>query len=261
MRLSKQYFIFLPFSFNLFSSLTLSLGPDASYRSLREIIVSEGKSTEQGWLFGLQARLDFSKSWAPCAGVYLRWAEGRSAFDGTVHNRLLNQFAAFASHTENTYMEGAAKIGYWLGASSFQICPFGSIGWQGWMRSFQNQTFGYDEWEHWGYLGLGARGRCNIGDHWTLELSFEAMQTKLGDIQIRGLYSWPIILSLDNTWQLEAELPVSYSYFPYKISWVGYVRYLPIGKSETQRTSRGEIFVPPSVMYICGNRLEFLYLF
>lgn len=261
MKLLINYFIFLLISFDLFALPRLYLGPDAFYRSFREIIVPEGKSEERGWLFGFQAGLDFSRLWQPYAKVHLRWAEGTSQFDGTVHNQILNKFAAFASHTKNTYFEAKTEIGYLLGSETSQICPFGALGWQGWMREAKNRAFGYDEWEHWCYLGLGVRSRWNVSSHWSLELAFESMRTKLADIQIRGLYSWPIILSLENTWQMEAEFPIRYKKSSYEISWVGYFRYLPIGKSETQRTSRGEIFVPQSIMHIWGNRLEFSYLF
>ena len=261
MKLLRIYFIFNLFSFELFAALKIYLGPDSFYRSFREIVYAEGKSEEHGWLFGFQTGLEFSKLRGPYAGAHLRWAEGTSQFDGTVHNLLLDKFAAFASQTKNTFLEAKAELGYWLGSKQLQICPIGVFGWQGWMREAKNRTFGYDEREHWCDLGLGLRLCWNVSHCWSLGLSFEAMRTKLSDIQIKGLYSWPIILSLENTWQMETELPIRYKKGPYEISWVGYFRYLPIGKSEVQRTSRGEIFVPQSIMLILGSRLEFAYLF
>lgn len=252
---------FLTLSTSLLASSPLHVGPDVFYRSFREVAKSEGKSQEKGWLTGFQAGCDFSAPWQLYLGGDFRWAEGRTRFEGTVHNQVLNKFADFSSHTANTIINTEGRIGYTLGSKTLQTSPFFAAGWHGWMRSAENRVVGYDEWYHWSYLGLGMRSSYQPSSSWTGGLVLSLMRTKLADVQIRGVYSWPIILNLAHTWQYEAELPISWIAFPYTISWTGYFRYLPVGKSDTQRTSRGEIFVPPSLTYVLGNRLECAYVF
>ncbi len=237
------------------------LGPDVFYRSFKELTSSEGKSEEEGWLPGFQAGGDFEESFLPYIGGDLRFAEGTTRFEGTLQNHVLRKFHPFSSHTENTIFNAEGRLGYTLSWRAIRLAPFLAVGFQGWLRKAVDRTTGYDEWYRWNYLAIGFRCNWSYSTSWTGGFFANLMRMKTADVQIRGLYSWPIILNLKDEWQTEIQLPLSWHKNPYRLCWVGYFRYLPIGKSEMQRTSRGEIFVPASVTYAIGNRLECMYQF
>ena len=237
------------------------LGPDVFYRSFKELISSEGKSEETGWLPGFQAGGDYEKSFRPYIGGDLRFAEGKTRFEGTLQNHVLRKFLPFSSHTENTIFNAEGRLGYTLPWKAVRFSPFFAMGFQGWLRKAVDRSSGYDEWYRWNYLAVGLRCNWRYSASWSGGLFINLMRMKTADVQIRGLYSWPVILNLADEWQTEAQLPLSWNHGPYRLCSVTYFRYLPIGKSEMQRTSRGEIFVPASVTYAIGNRLEFMYQF
>lgn len=254
----KTLLTILLIPFHLAASLYLA--PDLFYRDFQEESGLEAKSEERGWLAGFQAGGDFCLPWLPYAAADLRFAEGKTRFNGTIQNQILNKFFPFQSQTQNTLLNLEGRLGYTLAALNFQASPFLGLGWHGWMRQAENRSVGYDEYYRWCYLSLGAHLKAQFSSL-SLGLKANAMHTTLADVQIRGVYSWPIFLNSSPLWQYEAELPLSFQNQSYAIFWVGYFRYLPIGKTNTQKTSRGEIFIPPSKTYVWGNRLELTYLF
>lgn len=237
------------------------LGPDLFYRYFKELTNSRGKSEEVGWLPGFQAGGDYEESWRPYLGGDLRFAEGQTRFEGTLQHHVLKKFIPFTSHTDNTIFNMEGRLGYTLGWGQMSFSPFFAMGFQSWLRKAVDRTTGYDEWYRWNYLALGLRWNWRYNSSWAGGFFISLMRMKMADVQIRGIYSWPIALNLADEWQTEAELPFSWTCGTYGLSWVSYFRYLPIGKSEMQRTSRGEIFVPASVTYTLGNRLECMYTF
>lgn len=256
-----NYFFTLLFSLSLFGTSPLYVGPDAFYRDFREEAGHEAKSEEKGWLAGIQAGFDFYRPWTPYLGADFRFAQGKNRFDGTVQSQVLNKFYPFESHTGNTVLNLEGRLGYTLGSLKILASPFLGFGWHGWMREAEDRIVGYDEWYRWGYLSFGWQLRGEFLTHFGYGIKINAMRTALAEVQIRGVYSWPILLNLAPSWQYEAELPISFHYRSYGLFWVGYFRYLPIGKSNTQRTSRGEIFVPSSITYTWGNRLQLILNF
>lgn len=253
--------VFVFFAFSLFAEQKLYIGPDLFYRYYNELIEGGGKSTEMGWIPGFQAGWDFYRGWVPYVGADIRFAEGRTRFDGTVVNVFQRTFAPFQSHTDNTLFNVEGRLGYTLKWKSVRLSPFFGMGYQRWMREAVDRTSGYDELYTWGYLAEGIRLNWDYCKWGAVGLNLKMMQMKMSEIQIRGAYSWPIVLNLGNKWQAEAEIPLSWNPLPYGISLVSYFRYLPIGKSQEQRTSRGIIFEPASVTYVSGARLEFAYDF
>ncbi|MBS0625415.1 MAG: hypothetical protein JSS32_05135 [Verrucomicrobia bacterium] len=246
----------LLFAFPLFAEQKIYIGPDVFYRYYEEKIPEPRKSKEIGWLPGFQAGWDLYRSFFPYLGADLRFAEGKTRFIGTSENTFFRTVRNVESHSDNTLLNFEGRLGYTLNWGKISLSPFFGMGFQRWMRGLGN----YTELYTWGYLAEGVRLRCSTTS-WMFGLNLKAMQMKMSEIQICGVYSWPVVLTLGNEWQLETEAPISWLKNPYEISLVPYFRYLPIGQSNTQTTSRGTIFEPASNTYVAGARLEFAYRF
>ncbi|MDP1607746.1 MAG: hypothetical protein Q8L98_00330 [Chlamydiales bacterium] len=239
----------------------LYISPDLFYRSFKELTGCEGKSEESGWLPGIQAGFDYENPWGAYLGGDVRFAEGQTFFDGTIQHHVLKKFIPFQSYTDNTLFNMEGRLGYTLAYKTIQCSPFFAIGFQKWARRASDKETGYDEWFRWNYLAAGMRWHWRYSQFWEGGFFFHLMRMKTADVQIRGISVWPIVLTLPDEWQAEAELPFSWNYSTYSVSWVGYIRYLPIGKSESQKMPKGELFLPASITYVLGNRLEFTVQF
>jgi hypothetical protein len=249
------------FSFSLFGEQRVYIGPDVFYRAFEEERQGEAKSQEKGFLSGFQAGYDLYLQWLPYLGGDLRFAQGRVPFDGTVQNHITKTFAPFQSSTDNTLFSVEGRLGYTLHWQKIFFSPFFGMGFQRWFRVAVDRQTGYDELYSWSYLAEGFQMHWAYSSWGSLGLNAAMMQTRMAEVQIRGLYSWPIVLTLGEKWQAEVEISLSWQKNPYGISLVPYFRYLPFGESESQQTRRGRIFIPPSRTYVLGGRLECMCLF
>ncbi len=248
----RRLFVFIPVYLCAFQGLYL--GPDIFYREFREEIENGGKSEERGWLFGFQGGYELVKKRIPYFGADLRYAEGRTDYDGTIQK--WEDFIPFHSFTDNTLFNVEGRIGYPFFVSKWRFIPFAGMGYQRWFREAVDRESGYDEIFTWAYFAQGVKVYWQGGRFWNLGLHLKLMEMKMSQIEIRDYYPWSVVLTLGNKPQAEIELPVSYIRKRYFLNLTPYYRYLPIGKSQVQQSPHGSFFEPSSSTQVLGFRLE-----
>jgi len=252
----------LLFFFPIFlASQDLYIGPDIFYRNYREKAKNGRKSKDLGWLYGFQAGYDLIQCSIPYISADLRYAEGRTEYIGAIQNLRTGVVTPLYSHTDNNLFNIEVRAGYPFFLGRWRLIPFLGMGYQRWYRDALDKKTGYTEVYRWAYFAEGLRISLELPCHWETGLHLKLMQMKMAEIEIRGFFPWTSTLSLGDKLQAEIELPLTYSFNHFFLNLTPYFRFLPIGKSQIQKTPKGVFFEPASNTNVYGLRLEAAILF
>ncbi len=150
-----------------------------------------GKSTENGWLFGVALRYTFEGgSDLPLYGrVHFDFSPSSTEY-GSTETDAFGRSTDFTETTQNWFSRFECDAGYvfhGIGNSSIDVIPYTGYGYRFWRRdlSGHNDLMGYTEDYSWSYLPIGVKGELRIGRYWLVGLDMALRVILSGNIYIR----------------------------------------------------------------------------
>lgn len=237
------------------------VSPSAIHRKYWEN-VSSGQSKETGWLYGFQSGYDLIESHFFYFGADLQNYWGKTRYLGSLQNPITGVIVPFHSHTDNWMIMAEGRMGYTAYASGIKFVPFFGFGYYQWNREPTNRSYGYDETYRWLYYTAGFRLQARLCPRIKIGLFAKAMYTQNAWIEVSELFPYPVKAKLGNTFQYEAELPITIRWRNhFDTSFVATGAYREIGASQRQRVGATTFSEPSSQAIELGARLELGYLF
>ena len=182
-----------------------------------EVWVPPGKSTENGWLFGVGLEYSFQGG-----SSFPLWAHTQFDFSpsGTTYGSTeTDPFGQVSDFTENTKdwfsrieVDGGFTF-YGVFGSNIDLTPYTGYGYRFWRRDLSNHNdlSGYREEYSWSYVPVGLRSMIGRGAGWSVGLDVAARIMVSGSIYIAlPQFSSPT-LTLGNIAGWHVALPVEYS--------------------------------------------------
>jgi hypothetical protein len=244
-----------------------ALSADFFHRFYREEeIVPEFKSDEFGSLIGGQADYDYIKGNSVYFGTSLRYAGGKTTYDGVLMNAG-EVLAPASGTTDNRFFNINARVGYTFivgTENKLLLIPFVGVGYNKWERDIfdvvsifgPESTISFSDYS-WTTVDIGLKSEYKLSPKLDIGLNLKVLFPSNGQVSI-------VEFPLGNKTQYEIELPLTYhltesSIDAFDIKLVPYYRSQDIGRSS------GVVGVtdvePNSTTEVYGATLGFVYRF
>jgi len=252
---------------------SISAGLLCSSFDYQEEFAPPGKSTENGWLFGMALRYTFKGGTdIPLyARLQFDFSPSGTEYGGTETDDF-GRTVDFTQNTQNWFSKTELDAGFVfhnVGNSSLDIVPYVGYGYRVWTRELasHDNLQGYREDYSCSFLPVGVKGEVAIGRRWSVGLDVAMHIMLAGSIFIDlPAYKRPT-LTLGNRMGWYAALPVEYAI---SSSWGAsgsfWYEYSAIDKSnESPHVVNGAqevwIYEPPSRTQQFGFALAAYYRF
>jgi hypothetical protein len=245
-----------------------TLSADFFHRFYREEeIVPSFKSDEFGSLIGGQADYDYIKGDSLYFGASLRYAGGKTTYDGGLQDGAGNLTPATGT-TDNRFLNINARLGYTfkVGAEDkLLLTPFVGVGYNKWQRDVSNVVspiFGpqpgifFSDYS-WTTVDVGLKSEYKLSPNFDIGLNLKVLFPGNGRVStVPG--------ALGNKAQYEIELPLTYHLTESSVDAFD-IRLAPYYRSQDIGRSSGALeFVslePNSTTAVYGATLGFVYRF
>jgi hypothetical protein len=232
-----------------------------------------GKSTENGWLFGIGLRYTFEGGTElPLYGkIQFEFSPSGTEY-GSNEEDALGRLKDFTQNTSNWFSRLEFQTGYTfyrIANAPVDITPYAGYGYRFWRReiSSHNDLQGYREDYSWSYIPIGVKGELAIDRHWSVGLDVAMRLMVSGSISI-GLptYNSPT-LTLGNRLGLYMAVPLEYR--PSSV-WAGAFTlwYESSGIDQSNKSPivvvggvQHQIYEPPSTTRQFGFSITGMFLF
>ena len=176
-----------------------------------------GKSTENGWLFGVAFGYEFDggKSLPLWGRAQLDFSPSGTQY-GSNETDFYGQSKDFTENTSDWFSRFEVDAGftfYRIGGSSLDLTPYSGYGYRFWRRDISNHNDlqGYREEYSWSYIPVGLKSRLAFDRHWSLALDAACRIMVSGSIAIALPQFDSPTLTLGNKVGWQVALPVEYT--------------------------------------------------
>ncbi|MEN6320136.1 MAG: autotransporter outer membrane beta-barrel domain-containing protein [Syntrophaceae bacterium] len=202
--------------------------------------LSNGKSTEKGWLPGIYLGWNYNKQNAVYSKIFIEFSYGNTEYDGTTQS---GTAITYSDHNPQYLFRGEWDIGYNFAVTkNVSLKPYVGYGYRRWSRGEEHITStyaSYNEIYYWHYFPVGITADIAIGDKLLIQpnaglrFMFYGKMTAYFSELDSGFNDPSFKLGNKTGWY--AEIPVTYKFSQtWAIVMKPWYEYSAIGKSDTE---------------------------